>query len=157
MMTSGSRGGFYNGRALNTSRTFNRAIGAPVGRVDGQHGARNKFAVSANGNGGHSVSLADNEAATLTVNEDGSLVIEVQNKPTNGNGASNGNGAVQAEPVQSASRAAARRVGKMSWERDPSDGSVLFAPDEGETLHVNGDATMANVVAEPSPPPGTLG
>jgi hypothetical protein len=155
MMTSGSRGGFYNGRALNTSRNFNRALGAPVGRVYGQHGQRNKFAVSGNGNGGHSVTLADNEAATLTVNEDGSLTVEIINKPANGNGTNGGNGngsAVQAEPVQNARRAAGRQVNRMSWEKDPSDGSVTFYPDADETLHVNGDALMANVVAEPSPP-----
>jgi hypothetical protein len=156
MMTSGSRGGFYNGRALNTSRTCNRAFAAPHGRTYGQPGARNKFAVSTNGNGGHSVSLADNEAARLTVNEDGSLTIEIENKPANGNagnGNGNGNGgAVHAEPVENSRRTAARQVNRMSWEKNPSDGSVTFTPGEAETLHVSGDATMANITAEPSPP-----
>jgi hypothetical protein len=152
-LTTCHRGGnFYAGRALDTSRTLNRAFAAPHGRTYST--PRNKFAVSGNGNGGHSVSLADNEATTLTVNEDGSLVIEVQNKPAP-NGTGNG-AAVHTEPVENARRTAGRAVAKMSWERNPSDGSVTFYPDEGEVLHVSGDALMANIAAEPVPAPGNL-
>jgi hypothetical protein len=148
MMTSNHRGGFYSGRAALPTR--NRAFTAPHGRTYGP-GPRQKFAVSADGNGGHSVTLAVNEVATLTVNEDGTLTIEVQNKPENGNNGGNGNGngaAEQNEPVE-----VAHQVNRMSWERNTSDGSVTFTPADDEVLSVSGDATHASVIVEPIVPP----
>jgi hypothetical protein len=144
MMTSNTRGGFYSGRAALPTR--NRAFTAPHGRVySGPQGVRHqKFAGSTDADtGAHHVDLADTEAATITFNEDGSLVIEVQNKPANGNNG-NGNGAAeQGEPVEAAHRAAARQVNRMSWEKNPADGSVTFRPDDDEVLHVTGDSTHA--------------
>jgi hypothetical protein len=153
-VSSSYRGGTgYATRALNTSRNLNRAVSAPHGRVYGQHGTRQKFAVSTDPDtGAHSIALDNHESATIALNADGSCTIEVANKP-NGNVGNNGNGAaVHTEPVQNARRSAGRQISKMSWEKDPMDGSVTFTPDANETLHVNGDPLMANVVAEPSPP-----
>jgi hypothetical protein len=158
-LTTCHRGGnFYAGRTA--PRAFNRAIGTPAGHVYGAPhgraypGERSKFAVTSNGNGGHSVTLADNETATLIVGEDGALSISIENKPQRqrGSGGNDNGTAVHAEPVENARRAAGRQISKMSWERDPSDGSVTFTPDDNETLHVSGDAIMATVAVEPSPP-----
>jgi hypothetical protein len=144
MMTSGSRGSFYNGRAFNSSRNLNRAFSSPHGRAF--TGQRNKFAVSADPDtGAHSIELGDNETATISLAEDGSLNIEVQNKP-----AANGNGAAaQGEPVTNARRTFASQRNNMSWEKNP-DGSVLFVPDADEVLSVSGDATHASINVEPS-------
>jgi hypothetical protein len=159
-LTTASRGGnFYNHRAFVPSH--NRALNAPLGRAyPGPHSPRQRFAVSTNGNGGHQIALDDNEAATLTVAADGSLVIEVQNKAAtngaaDGGNAGNAGGAVQAEPAQMArSRTLPGQRNRMSWERDPASGGVTFTPGSDELLEVDGDSVQAVVTAHPTSPPG---
>jgi hypothetical protein len=145
------------GPVRNAFTPTGRAYGTPQGRP--LPGQQQRFAVVPS-NGGHAIELADNEAATVTVNEDGSLSIEVSHKPAPANGnSSNGNGngvAVQDESHRSLRhrlRSGVAIVSRMSWTRDPSDGSVTFAPNEGETLDVSGDSVMAVVAAVPSSQP----
>ena len=157
-ITSASRGGFYSGRALTTPRSYNRAYTAPHGRTyPGQHGLRQKFAVSADDNGGHSVTLADNEVARLTTDDVGNFTIEISNRGEDeGNGDNGGGGdGSSANPVgavsvtNNARRSFTGQRNRMSWERDPASGGVTFVPGADEVLDVDGDAVQAVVTAHP--------
>lgn len=139
------RVGHYSGHHAMLGTTSHRAFVSPHG----------KFSISVDDAGTSHVHLDNGEVAELTTNDDGSLSISITNKPAaNGNGG-NSNGVVHSEPQQNgcsvAVRVARQLVNRMSWERDPGDGSVRFTPDEGETLHVEGDAVQAVVSTEPVP------
>jgi hypothetical protein len=141
--TYGSRAsGFYAGRDFG-QRPSHRDLG---------FGARQRFAVTADRDtGSHSIHLDEGEVATVAVDADGNTTITIENKPGT-------EAAPPAEPMPVeaslrglASRVAHGIVSKMSWERDPATGGVLFTPDSDETLHVEGDSVMAVVTTEPKP------
>jgi hypothetical protein len=138
-------------------RTYGRA---------GDLGQRNRFAVTGNPDGGHNIALGDSELARVTTDADGNLTIEITNKPTGGasspgvgtgeTGTANENGGggvpAQTEPVTaSARRAFAGQRNRMSWERDPASGGVMFTPADNEVLDVDGDSIQAVVSAHPTP------
>jgi hypothetical protein len=71
--------------------------------------------------------------------------ISIENKPAE-HGGGNGNGPLVA-PVPESRTLSCRLQAKMSWERDPATGGIVFTPDAGEALDVDGDALMAVVAA----------
>jgi hypothetical protein len=143
--------------AVSASRTAvftspNRAFRTP-GRAYGAtfSPTRQRFSATANPENGHEISLGDNELATVTVDADGNTVISIENKPAENGGGNggNGNGPLVA-PVQESRTLSRRLQTKMSWERDPAIGGIVFRLDAGETLDVDGDTLMA-VVTAPGP------
>jgi hypothetical protein len=147
-LTNAHRGGFgFNHRGGNAFYSDRRFAGYTTpGRT--YPGTRERFSVTPNADtGGHDVALGDNEVAVVAIGDDGSIKIEISNKPPAQEPA---NGEVtDAKAGRSVHRSAPKQVNRMSWEKNP-DGTITFSPDDNETLDVNGDAIQAVVTALPS-------
>jgi hypothetical protein len=140
-LTNSHRGGFgFNHRGGNAFYSDRRFAGYTT---PGRHfpGTRERFSVTPNDSGGHDIALGNTEVAVVTVDTDGKLQITVSNKPP----------AEEPAPAEgeAAFRSAPKQVNRMSWEKNP-DGTIIFSPDENETLDVSGDAIQAVVTALPS-------
>jgi hypothetical protein len=161
-ITSATRDGYSFSRTVATtfsrSNVYCQRSGTPFARNRALPGQRNRFAASTNPDtGAHAIALDDREAATVTLQPDGALTIEIANKPGPGEGeeagAGNGNSATFAQTTlvaEPARRAFASQRNRMSWTRE-TGGQITFVPDDGEVLVVDGDAIQAVVSAHPSP------
>lgn len=151
----------YRGRVSHHHRgammaTAARSTFGAAGRTYG--GQRNRFVLGTSPEGASEVTLGDGEVATVTVDAEGNTVVTIENKPAVDGG--NGEPAPMAsEPITTSllGRIAQGFRQKMSWERDPATGGIVFTPGDDEVLDVDGDALMAIVTAVPTPSSGAPG